>query len=78
MAYEQIDDAQEVDTLGRLAADIILYYRREEPVIKDRLAIERKLKDKFKITASEWLLNFILELLRQHDRDATRVKEKED
>lgn len=71
IAFEKIDQAKEkVDKFSELVLDIISYIKLEEqidlkdlqPFIKERLAIERKLKKYQEQNTPDWLFNLILRI----------------
>lgn len=70
-SFEKIDQAKEkVDTFSELVLDIVSYIKLEEqidlkdpqPFIKERLAIERKLKKYQEQNTPDWLFNLILRI----------------
>jgi hypothetical protein len=67
VAFEKIDQAREkIDTFSELVLDIINYIDLNEDqsqiAIKERLAIERKLKKYQEQNTANWLFNLILKI----------------
>jgi hypothetical protein len=68
-AVEKIDQARvSKDVFSELIKSIISYYTNEELDLKERLSIERQLKKYQDQNTSDWLLNLVLESLKEHEQ----------
>ena len=68
-AVEKIDPARvSKDVFSELIKSIISYYTNEELDLKNRLSIERQIKKYQDQNTSDWLLNLILESLKEYEQ----------
>lgn len=59
MTQEKIDQAKDSDSFDQLVEDIHSYITNQNTDLKDRLAIERKVKKYEESNSTDWLLNLI-------------------
>jgi hypothetical protein len=68
-AIEKIDQARvSKDVFSELIKSIIVYYTNEELDLKERLSIERQIKKYQDQNTPDWLLNLILESLKEYEQ----------